>query len=389
MPIAWRESTMKHTETTHRRRARIAWFALLGLGLALVFLAGCRDSGPSTQVYYRASAGQRLRIAVVPFATPPNAPDAGEAVTSTVITYLLSTGAVDVVEPGTVDRVMRTARFVPTASGGIDRDTMATLQQDLNVDAYLVGSVEEYGDVRMGPDTYPAVSFSARLIRASDNTIVWAASISRTGADKVKIFDIGRVSSIGKLTKAAVGEMAASFRVHAADLMSAPGMPAPIPSTPAQSASRPRPELVQVNTAFSDETRAFGEADLKALLPEVPGFTRDTVEHSKHFHDTVAARYRSDAALIEVKLVDYQKTDVAQQFVAAQSPGMEPQQLGALPVYSAATPDHAGFVHLNAVVGRFGLYVTAPQGAVDKARDLAIQIVAGGPSGNERAEHLL
>jgi hypothetical protein len=372
---------------TGARRLPALALPLLVAGLALaLFAAGCRDAGPSSQVYYRQASGQRLRIAVIPFLSPANAPDAGPVVTSTVITYLLSTGAVDVVEPGTVDRAMRSARFVPTATGGMDPQMTAALQQDLGVDAYLMGQVEEYGDVRMGPDTYPSVSFSARLIRASDNTIVWAASISKTGADRVKVFDIGRISSLGKLTKLAVDEMALSLRAHAADLLAAPGMSAP-PSVPAQQASERRFQQVMLNPTFSDEARSFGEADLKALLPEVPGFTRGTVEYSKHFHDAVAARYRAENAIVEVKLIDYQKADTASKFVAQESPGMERETIGELPAYtSAATPDHAGFVHFNAVVGRFGLYISAPQDAADEARKLTDAIIGHETSGNKQAK---
>ncbi len=372
------------------RRLLAPPLVLLVAGLALVlFTAGCRDAGPSSQVYYRNGSGQKLRIAVIPFLPPANAPDAGAVLTSTVVTYLLSTGAVDVVEPGTVDQAMRVARFVPTAAGGMDPTMTAALQQSLNVDAYLMGQVEEYGEVRMGPDTYPAVSFSARLIRASDNTIVWAASISKTGADRVKVFDIGRISSLGKLTKLAVDEMALSLRAHAADLVNAPGMSVPTPS-PAQPAKSGQFQRARLNPAFADETRSFGEADLKALLPEVTGFTRGTVDYSKHFHDAVAARYRGENAIIEVKLIDYQKADTATKFVEQESPGMQRETIGELPAYSSASqPDHAGFVHFNAVVGRFGLYISAPQSAAGEARKLTDAILSGQPGGNQQARQML
>lgn len=392
MNTTYRPSSGPETRPSRSRRRGTRALLLLAAGLTLALVAaGCRDAGPSTEVYYRHASGQRLRVAVIPFLSPANAPDAGPVVTSTVITYLLSTGAVDVVEPGTVDQAMRTARFVPTATGGMDPQMTAALQQSLSVDAYLMGQVEEYGDVRMGPDTYPSVSFSARLIRASDNTIVWAASISKTGADRVKVFDIGRISSLGKLTKLAVDEMALSLQAHAADLLAAPGMGAPVP-VPAQQASEHHLQQVMLNPAFSDEARSFGEADLKALLPEVDGFTRGTVEYSKHFHEAVAARYRTENSVIEVKLIDYQKADIASKFVAQESPGMEHETIGTLPAYtSASEPDHAGFVHLNAVVGRFGLYISAPKDATDEARKLTDAIVGHETSGNKQAkgDHLL
>ena len=49
--------------------------------------------------------------------------------------------------------------------------------------------------------------------------ILWAATISKTGADSVKIFDIGRVSPLGKLSKQAVDAMARSLAVSRSEIV--------------------------------------------------------------------------------------------------------------------------------------------------------------------------
>jgi len=354
-----------------RRLPRAAW---LLAGLALL-VAGCKGGGPGSKVFVRNGAARRLRIAVLPFISPANAPGAGDSVTTTVITYLLSTGVVEVVEPGLVDRAMRTARYVPQASGGLDLETLGLLQQQLQVDAYLVGAVDEFGEVRIGPDTYPSVSFSARLIRASDACIIWAASISRTGADSVKVFDIGRVSSLSKLTMAAVAELAQSLGNSTAALSLAPSAgPAPV-SAPVVALTQPNPSLAP-NPAFLDETRAFGAADLKALLRDVPGFKRGQVTYTKHFNDTVTALYGADHTAVDVKLVDYAKADVAAQFVQKESAGRKDEKVAGLPAFSgsssAMTP---GYFHLNVAVGRFGLYLTGPESVAQEAQKLAAAII--------------
>jgi hypothetical protein len=370
------------------RRAPGRLWLLLGLAL---LAAGCKSSGPGSQVFVRRGDGRCLRVAVLPFISPANAPGAGDTVTATVVTYLLSTGVVEVVEPGLVDRAMRNARFAPQASGGLDLETLALLQQQLQVDAYLVGAVEEFGEVRVGPDIYPSVSLSARLIRAADATIVWAASISRTGADTVKVFDIGRVSSISKLTMAAVAEMAQSLGACSAVIAAAP-LTAPgahqlpqngtqMPTLPPSAEARrdwqsPPPGLSALNGIFLDEARSFGVADLKALLPEVPGFKRGQVNYSKHFHDTVTALYGTDGAGIDVKLVDYQKADIAVGFVQKESAGLKEEKIASLTAHAGpSSPMSPGNLHLNVAVGRFGLYLTGPDRFTEEMHKLAAAIV--------------
>ena len=105
------------------------------------------------------------------------------------------------------------------------------------MDAILTGMVEEYGEVRIGNETYPSVSFSSRLVNARDATIVWAGMVSRTGADKVLLFDIRRISSMGKLVKSAVQSMASSM-LHDQDRIVAALRPAA--STPASAAAGAR-----------------------------------------------------------------------------------------------------------------------------------------------------
>ncbi len=365
-----------HTATSRRparpapRRRRL----LFGLLLAGALLAaGCRDSGPGRAVFTR-QGNAPLRIAVLPFASPANAPDAGEVVTSTVITYLLATHAVEVVEPGMVEKAMRAARFAPESSGGLDPDTLAVLQQQLNVDAYLLGRVEEFGDVRIGPDTYPAVSFSARLVRATDDTILWAASISRTGADKVKVFDIGRVSSVGKLTKSAVAELAASLQASSGAFTPAePDAPTPRPQT-----ARPVPgaKTFALNPLFADEGRSYAQADLVALLAEVPGFTRGPVSYRKHAFDTVTALYGTEGAGIDVQLVDYQKLETAKAFITRASEDLQPEQLDSHTAFAGdSAAQNPGVYHLNLAAGRFGLYLTGPASAKEKLQQLAVGLI--------------
>ncbi|MDO8588567.1 MAG: DUF799 family lipoprotein [Armatimonadota bacterium] len=353
-------------------------------------LAGCKDDGPSSKVFVKDGKARALRIAILDFTNlAPRSDEAGQVVTNAVVTYMLSTGAFDVVEPGVVDQVMKEQRVIPPPSG-MDLKSCGQLREALNVDAILTGTVEEYGEVRIGNETYPSVSFSARLIDAKDASIVWAGMVSRTGADKVLLFDIRRVSSMGKLVKSAVQTMASSMRRDQGRILASlrPGGaaaialatgPAPAPAaavTPAVGPGPspvPAPAVAVVSTAPSasgasrDENKTFTSDDLKALLPEIPGFTKKEVEHSKHYHDTIQAKYQigDGPRFVEVKLVDYLKMAQTQKFLQTEHPGETVGEFGGAPAFQKSS--EFNYLHIDAAVGRFGLFVS---GAVDKKTDV-------------------
>jgi hypothetical protein len=167
------------------------------VAIALVCLAsGCKNGGGSSQIYVKNGKAHRLRIAVLPFDNVSRNQDAGRVITNTIITYLLSTGEFDVLEPGVVNSTMNSEGIRLTE--GVTMEVCQKLQSKVNADAFVMGLVEEFGEVRIGSDSYPAVSFSARLVNARTAEILWAGTISKTGADHVKLFDIGRVSSLSK-----------------------------------------------------------------------------------------------------------------------------------------------------------------------------------------------
>lgn len=346
------------------------YLILLGVGLAL--LAGCNGGGPSTRVFVRREGQPRLRVAVLPFASASRDQDSGRVMTDAVITYLLASNLFEVVEPGLVDRAAAEIRFNPQAGQGLDSETLSALQQRLGVDAYIVGQVSEFGEVRIGPETYPNISFTARMVRASDATIVWAARISKTGADTIKVFDLGRVTSLGKLTNMAVAAMAGSLvsarsRISASFAPPAPGeTPAALPlAVPAAPTGR-----------FLDESRQYTPEELRALLPEISGMTRDAVDYSKHAFDTVHTFYRRERVATEATLVDYLKSATAARFVEQESAGLAPGKVQQLPAFSGPSgPQTPGYEHLNVQLGRFGLFVRGPD--ADDLQRVVQAVVAG------------
>jgi hypothetical protein len=353
----------------------------------LALVSGCKESGPSTQIYVKKAAGQRLRIAVLPFDNVSREQDAGRIVTTTVITYLLSTGDFDVVEPGVVYNALTSEAVRLTE--GITLDTCQKLQPKLNADAFIIGLVEEFGEVRIGPDSYPAISFSARLVDARTAEILWAATISKTGAEGVKIFDIGRISSLGKLSKLAVKAMADSLAKYRQEIALSMNLPAE-PRTLIQAASGDAASISPAGTApgesrastasgatpkYLDESAVYGQAELTALLKDVGSAKLGNVVHKKHYHDTVETQYTLEGGkAVEVRLVDYQKTASAEKFLQHYHPGSQQGAFESLPAFSGES--EFGYHHLDMAVGRFGLFLRGPKDSKADIEALAKGLIA-------------
>jgi hypothetical protein len=374
--------------------------------VVLVTLTGCKDDGPSSKIFVRNGVARPIRVAVLPFESIGRQEDAGQVLTNTVLAYLLSTNVFEVVDPGTLDDAMSSAEGGPyrTIIEALKPKNLQTLQKMLNLDAVIVGTVEEYGDVRIGNDSYPSLSFSARLVDARTGNIIWMGSISKTGADKVTLFDIGRVSSMGKLCKSAVREMAQSMLKsqqmltlalkpegglspavlekqrqakaleHGTALPAAvevaarqPESPAPVEQPTTQPATQPTAPAQAEQPAATggkstDETKSYGQTELTALLGDASGFKRGEVKYSKHFHDTVEARYTigDGPGFVDVKLVDYRKVASAQKLVAHYHPGENEGKFRNRPAFVTSNSTFK-YTYVDMPVGRFGLFVKGPE----------------------------
>jgi TolB-like protein len=118
------------------------------------------------------------RVAVLPFENLATDPLAGYRATRLVVTDLLASGALDVVEPGEVAGAM--ARL------GIDRgqptiEQVVSLGASLEVQALLQGSVAQSEVLRAGTTNRPVVTLDARMVETETGTIVWAATHTEKG----------------------------------------------------------------------------------------------------------------------------------------------------------------------------------------------------------------
>lgn len=113
------------------------------------------------------------RVAVVPFENLTNDAAAGPRVTRLVITELLASGAVDVVEPGEVQAALdRMGARITTPS----TEQVVSLGETLGVQAVIVGSVTQSDTLRSGAVEIPVVTLDVHMLETETGAAVWAAT---------------------------------------------------------------------------------------------------------------------------------------------------------------------------------------------------------------------
>lgn len=136
-------------------------------------VSGCGGIKPTRFVNPDFDFGFIETVAVLPIQNLTQDRQAAERTTRILITELLATGAVDVVEPGDVeaayDRIVR-GLAEPTA------EQLVTLGKELRVQGLILGSVTQSETVRSGTVSIPVVSMDLHMVESETGATVWAAT---------------------------------------------------------------------------------------------------------------------------------------------------------------------------------------------------------------------
>jgi len=148
--------------------------------IAVLGLLGCSGNLATTEYTNpRFDFGFVERVAVFPLEDLADDRQAGVRATRMLITELLASGAVDVVEPGEVqavaDRLVR-GRKTPSKSEIID------LGRELGVQAVMVGSVTQSEVLRSGLVSVPVVTLDLHLLETETGSAVWAVTHTEEGS---------------------------------------------------------------------------------------------------------------------------------------------------------------------------------------------------------------
>lgn len=336
--------------------------AALGL-LAVVLVSGCKEGGPSRSGYLIAPGEQRIRVAVLPFdAATQRQGDSGQIVAQELVTALVGSRIFEVIEPGAVYAAL--IELGVRNGFGLSPSTMAKLQDRIGpVDIFVVGMVQDYSEVRVGPASYPTISLNARLIDGYSGSILWSGSVSRTGSDSEKFFGIGAVHSQGRLARAAVADLIGTLDqgrlVALLDSTSQAREDSGQSRRPAVGGTKT--VTWSGNEAFFDENAVLSEADMRSALVDVDGMVKGSVQARQHHFSIVETTYDGTGTQIKAKLVDYRKADAALGYVRLEHPGETEQELVGMPAFmGTSSEEHPGAYYVDLAAGRFGIYMVGP-----------------------------
>jgi len=119
------------------------------------------------------------RVAVLPLDNLSKDDQAGERATRMMITELLSSGAVDVVEPGELRAAMQKLRIQDAQP---DSAQVIALGQQLQVQAVFTGSVTQSDLIRSGSATVPVVTLDIHMLETETGSPIWAATHTEKGS---------------------------------------------------------------------------------------------------------------------------------------------------------------------------------------------------------------
>jgi hypothetical protein len=118
------------------------------------------------------------KAAVLPLENLTADQQAGVRATRLLITELLASGAVDVVEPGEVRAAFESVadrRAIPTSEQVIE------MGKRLGVQAILIGTVTQSESLRSGTVAIPVVTLDVHMLETETGSAVWAATHSEKG----------------------------------------------------------------------------------------------------------------------------------------------------------------------------------------------------------------
>jgi polysaccharide biosynthesis protein PelC len=166
-----------------RRRSRA-----VGLAIGVLTLVGCASA---VQEWVKPGAGHVGRVAVLPFENQTSSLRAGQAATDLLVSEILATGTMAVMDPSEVADLLRRESLDPADAGRLP--SAQRIGRLLQVSHVLQGSVTEYR-YKPGLSETPAVGVTARLVDVASGEVVWTASHARLGSSWLREDGLARVA---------------------------------------------------------------------------------------------------------------------------------------------------------------------------------------------------
>jgi TolB-like protein len=158
------------------------------LAIGVLPLLGCASA---VQEWVKPGAGHVTRVAVLPLENQTSSLRAGQAVTDLVVSQMLATGAIAVMDPSEVADLLRRENLDPADAGRLP--SAQRIGRLLQVSHVLQGAVTEYR-YKPGLSETPAVGVTVRLVDVASGEVVWTASHARLGSSWLREDGLARVA---------------------------------------------------------------------------------------------------------------------------------------------------------------------------------------------------
>jgi TolB-like protein len=118
------------------------------------------------------------RVAILPLLNMSEDRQAGSRATRLLITELLASEAVDVVEPGETLAALNT---ITSGDPTPTTEQVIALGKALKVQAVIYGSVAQSGSSRAGTVMIPVVTLDVHMLETESGQVIWAATHTEKG----------------------------------------------------------------------------------------------------------------------------------------------------------------------------------------------------------------
>ncbi len=153
--------------------------SVLLLILAAIGTGGCAGSMRPTEFTNTDYNFAYLeRVAILPLLNMSEDRQAGSRATRLLITELLASGAVDVVEPG---ETLAALNRITSGDRTPTTEQVIALGKALNVQAVIQGSVAQSGSSRAGTVMIPVVTLDVHMLETESGQVIWAATHTEKG----------------------------------------------------------------------------------------------------------------------------------------------------------------------------------------------------------------
>ncbi len=184
-------------------------FLIFTIGL---FIFGCSGASTTYHIKEDVDFSYIKKIAILPLDNFSPNKTASEAVRQVLTTEMLASGFVDVVVPGDVMAAINNIGVRSVTSPSVEE--IRALGKFLRVEAVIIGSVDKYGETRMGNINVAEVSLTLMMVDTGAGDILWSVTKSSSGASFMSRHFGAKTPTLSETVSTVIGEAIATLEAY-------------------------------------------------------------------------------------------------------------------------------------------------------------------------------